>query len=486
MQKINVVPRPNAVTYTGGIVCRTAFDNVFEYTVYDPKLGGEGYCLKLEPSCVTITANTAKGLFYARKTLEQLKAAETIPCVTIEDVPRFSYRGFMLDSARHMQKASDIKKIVDAAALLKFNVFHWHLSDDQGFRIESEKFPELNEKGSWREGDDFGSRHVAEPYGGFYTKDEIRDIVAYCAERFIEVIPEIDVPGHTTALISTYPQLSCHNEQIAVKTKQGIFEDILCAGKDETLKFVYELLGEIIELFPSENFHIGGDEAPKIRWKECPECQAKIRELGLENEEELQGWFTSKIIEFLAEKGKKAIVWNESLAGGNLPEGTAVQMWMDPKKNCITWANRGNAIINSDFYHYYCDYPYYMTPLKKTYNFSPVPKGVAPIMERFVLGVECPMWTEHVYSFEWLCYMAFPRFAAVAERGWTKDRLCDCADFENRFTAIMPLIKEKGVYPAPKNEWNYNPAKRLGGTLRFFADKIDFELVANSLKNMKK
>lgn len=486
MKKINVVPRPNSVTYTGGVVCETAFKNVFEYTVSDPKLGEEGYCLKVEPSSITLTANTEQGLFYARKTLEQLMSADTIPCVTVEDKPRFSYRGFMLDSARHMQTVDDIKKIIDVAALLKFNVFHWHLCDDQGYRIESEKFPELNVKGSWREGDDFGNRHVKEPYGGFYTKDEIRDIVAYCAERFIEVIPEIDLPGHTTALISTYPHLSCRNEQIKVKTKQGIFEDILCAGKDETLKFVYELLGEIIELFPSEKFHIGGDEAPKIRWKECPECQAKIRELGLENEEELQGWFTSKIIEFLAEKGKKAIVWNESLAGGNLPEGTAVQMWMDPKKNCITWANRGNAIINSDFYHYYCDYPYYMTPLKKTYSFLPVPKGVAPIMERFVLGVECPMWTEYVYNFEWLCHMAFPRFAAVAERGWTKERLCDCGDFENRFKNIIPLLKEKGVCPAPESEWNYNPAKRLKGTLEFFADKIDLDLVANSVKNLKK
>ena len=486
MPKINVVPRPNSVTYTGGVVCRTAFNNVFEYTVSDPKMGEEGYCLKLEPSSITITANTEKGLFYARKTLEQLNTADNIPCVTVEDTPRFSYRGFMLDSARHMQSVDEIKKLVDVAALLKFNVFHWHLCDDQGFRIESEKFPELNVKGSWREGDDFGKRHINEPYGGFYTKDEIRDIVAYCAERFIEVIPEIDLPGHTTALISTYPQLSCRNEQIAVKTKQGIFEDILCAGKEETLQFVFELLDEIIPLFPSERFHIGGDEAPKIRWKECAECQAKIRELGLNNEEELQGRFTTQVIEYIAAKGKKATVWNESLAGGNLPEGTTVQLWMDPKKNSVTWANRANPIINSDFYHYYCDYPYHMTPLKKTYNFSPVPKGVAPIMERFVLGVECPMWTEYIYNFEWLCHMAFPRFAAVAERGWTKERLCDCTDFENRFTAIIPLINEKGVYPAPKNEWNYNPAKRLGGTLKFFADKIDFELVANSLKNMKK
>lgn len=485
MKKINVVPRPNSVTYTGGIVCDTAFKNIFEYTVSDPKLGQEGYCLKIEPASITITANTDKGLFYGRKTLEQLRLSSSIPCVTIEDVPRFSYRGFMLDSARHMQSVDEIKRLIDVAALLKFNSFHWHLSDDQGFRIESEKFPELNVKGSWRESDDFGKTHIAKRYGGYYTKAEIHDIVAYCAERFIEVIPEIDVPGHTTSLISTYPHLSCKKEQIPVKTLQGIFEDILCAGDERTLEFVFELLDEIIPLFPSERFHIGGDEAPKIRWQNCPTCQAKIKELGLENEEQLQGWFTARVIEFLESRGKKATVWNESLAGGNLPTNALVQMWMDPKKNSIKWANRGNFIINSDFYHYYCDYPYHMTPLKKTYTYSPIPKGVAPIMERYVLGVECPLWTEYIYNFEWLCHMAFPRFAAVAERGWTKDRLCNEEDFENRFSEILPLLKEKGIIPAPQTEWNYSPVKRLTGTVKFFADKINLNLISNSLKNQK-
>ncbi len=485
MKKINVVPRPNSVTYIGGFVCETAFKNIFEYTVSEPKLGDEGYCLKLEPASITITANTQKGLFYGEKTLEQLRFFKELPCVTVEDAPRFSYRGFMLDSARHMQSIDEIKKIIDVAACFKFNTFHWHLSDDQGFRIESEKFPELNAKGSWRESDDFGSTHIAKRYGGYYTKEEIRDIVAYCAERFIEVVPEIDLPGHTTALIHTFPYLSCTEEQIAVKTKQGIFDDILCAGDERTFDFVFELLDEVVELFPSERFHIGGDEAPKTRWKTCKKCQAKIRELGLENEEQLQGWFTQRVIEFLKSKGKKATVWNESLAGGNLPEGATVQMWMDPKKNSVKWANRGNFIINSDFYHYYCDYPYHMTPLKKTYSYSPIPKGVAPIMEKYVLGVECPLWTEYICDFEKLCYMAFPRFAAVAERGWTKERLCSHEDFESRFANILPLINEKGITPAAQTDWNYNPLSRLAGTVKFFADKIDLNLISNSVRSQK-
>lgn len=483
MEKIKVVPRPNSVTYSEGTANPSAFRNVAEFTVTGNKFGKEGYSLRIEQDAIKVTANTKAGLFYAEQTLAQLEKHSQVPCCVIEDTPRFAYRGFMLDSARHMQSTEDIKKLIDAAASLKMNRFHWHLSDDQGFRIECLRFPELNKTGSWRSGDDFGSRHIKEPYGGFYTKKEIKEIVAYCQERFIEVIPEIDLPGHTTALISSYPELSCRKLPVAVKTSQGIFEDILCAGDSNTLNFVFELLEEIIPLFPSESFHIGGDEAPKTRWKSCPKCRAKIKELSLKNEEELQGWFTCRIIEFLKERGKKAIVWNESLTSGLLPADTVAQLWMDKQGNCVKWANRGSTIIHSDFYHYYCDYPYHMTPLKKTYEYSPIPKGVAPIMEKFVMGVEAPIWTEHIYSFGHLCYMAFPRFAAVAERGWTKERLCNLKDFEDRFTALTPSLNSLGIFPAPQKDWNHNPVGRLTGTLGFFADKLDKNLIINSAKN---
>ena len=482
MKRFNIVPRPNSVENLGGYSsCRSIRKEI----VSEGALGSEGYRLTVEKNSVLLEANTDRGIFYGEKTFEQLVFCGKVPCAVIEDKPRFAYRGFMVDSARHMQTVEELKKLIDAAALLKFNTFHWHLSDDQGFRIESEKLPLLNEKGSWRKGDDFGARHTDTAYGGYYTKQEIRDIVAYCAERFIEVIPEIDLPGHTTAIIHSYPHLSCKKEEIAVKTKQGIFDDILCAGDSRTLEFLLELIDEVAELFPGERFHIGGDEAPKKRWEECELCKAKLNELGLESFEQLQGWLTAEITKHLEAKGKKVTVWNESLAAGNLPEGITVQRWMDPKNKSTIWANRANFVINSDFYHYYCDYPYHMTPLKKTYNYTPLPKGVAPVMEKYVLGIECPMWTEYIYTFDRFCYMAFPRFAAVAERAWTPEARCSHESFCERFEALMPLLDSMGIHPAPAYEWNPTPAKRLAGTLSFFKDKIDFYTIANSLNSQK-
>ncbi len=481
---MNVIPIPEKVTYKGGIVAKKS--NVKKLIETNSALGSEGYILRAEPESITLTAQTEAGLFYAEQTLNQLMEGTVIQCMEIIDRPRFEYRGFMLDSARHMQSIDEIKMLIDAAALLKLNTMHWHLCDDQGYRIESKKFPLLNEKGSWRDGDNFGPIKSDKRYGGYYTQDEIREIVAYCKERFIEVVPEIDLPGHTTALISSYPELSCRKLQIPVETKQGIFDDVLCAGDENTLPFVCELLDEIIPLFPYEKFHIGGDEVKYRRWSACPKCRAKMQELGFENFAQLQGYFTKQVIEHLKSRGKTATVWNESLAGGKLPEGTTVQMWLDPKKLSVRHANRGGKVITSDFYHYYCDYPYHMTPLKKTYNFNPILKGIAPIMEKHVMGVEAPIWTEYVCDFDKLCYMFFPRIAAVAEVGWSKKANLSCRDFEKRFRKITPMLEEIGIHPAKPEEWNPTPIQRLTGTVKFFSDKISVDLIKSSLTNSKK
>ncbi len=481
---MNVVPIPNSIKYSDGFVRNS--ENIDSYKIKDESLGDEGYMIVADENSVKLTAQTDAGLFYAAKTLEQLKNGGMIPCVTVKDKPCFAYRGFMLDSARHMQSLDEIKKLIDAAALLKLNRMHWHLSDDQGFRIESKKFPLLNEKGSWREGDDFGNVHKKERYGGYYTHEEIKEIVSYCKERFIEVVPEIDIPGHTSAIISSYPELSCCEEQVKVKTKQGIFEDVLCVGNEKTLEFVCGLLDEVIPLFPFEYFHIGGDEVKYNHWKSCPKCREKLSELVTVDYAALQGWFTGEVIKHLKKHGKKPIVWNESLAGDSLPEDTTVQMWMDPKKHSVRWANRAHSVITSDFYHYYCDYPYFMTPLKKTYNFNPVLKGVAPVMEKYIAGVEAPIWTEYIYDFEKLCYMFFPRFAAVAENGWTQKEKLNYESFEKRFIAITPLLEQIGIKPAPISHWNPKPVERLSGTLGFFKDKISVQSLTDALSNNKK
>ncbi len=480
---MHIVPVPSRVTYYDGNVKQNA--EIRKEIITDASLGDEGYIINASLNRITLSAQTEAGLFYAEKTLEQLRLYSSVPCMEIQDKPAFSYRGFMLDSARHMQTTDEIKKLVDAAALLKLNTMHWHLSDDQGYRIESKKFPLLNEKGSWRESDDFGSMHTGVRYGGYYTAEQIKEIVNYCKDRFIDVVPEIDLPGHTTAIISAYPHLSCRKEQIPVQTKQGIFEDVLCAGSEKTLEFVYELLDEVISLFPSERFHIGGDEVRFTRWKECPVCKEKLNELGTDSYAALQADFTEKVTAFLKSIGKKVTVWNESLAGGNTDRDTTAQMWMDRKNHSVRHANRAGKVIVSDFYHYYCDYPYFMTPLKKTYGFDPILKGIAPVMQKHVIGVEVPIWTEYICDFDKLCYMFFPRFAAVAEVGWSEKKNLSLQGFERRFKAITPLLNKIGINPAPPSHWNPTPSDRLSGTLSFFKDKVSVSALTNSFDSQK-
>jgi hexosaminidase len=316
----------------------------------------------------------------------------------------------------------------------------------------------------------FGKLREEGAYGGYFTVDEMKEIVAYCAERYITVIPEFDIPGHSSALLHAYPGLSCLGEAVEVKTAQGIYDDILCAGKDETFDVVFDILSDIIEIFPSEYIHIGGDEAPKKRWKNCPHCQERIKAEGLADEEALQGWFTNRIVEFLKSKGRKAIVWNESLRSGIVDESVTVQMWMDKKKLSVDFANNGGVMINSDFFHYYCDYPYGMTPLNKTYNYNPIDRKIKNIDT--VAGVEAPIWTEYIKNFEHLCFMFFPRFTAVAETGWTKPENKNAADFQRRFRSYTALLNEIGINPAPEAEWNPNPVSRLAKTLNFVSGLI--------------
>lgn len=486
MNRVNIIPCPNSVTYLGGTVSAKSAQKIIRQTPTDGSISSEGYTLRIDEEGVQVSATTEAGFFYARKSLEQLCVNGEIPCVLIKDSPRFGYRGFLLDSARHMQSVDEIKKLVDAAAYFKLNKMHWHLCDDQGFRIECSTYPLLNEKGSWRESSDFGSVHTGERYGGYYTKEQIKEVVNYCAERFIEVIPEIDMPGHTVAMISAYPKLSCRKLQIPVETKQGIFKDILCAGDDYTLEFIYNLLDEIVLLFPSDRFHLGGDEAPKIRWAACPKCRAKMKKLGLKSEAELQCWLTNTVAEHLKKHGKTVTVWNESLMGGTLSPDITAQQWMDAKGLCAVWANRGNKIICSDFYHYYCDYPYAMTPLKKTYGFSPIHKNIAKVMEKNVLGVEAAIWTEYIDNFSQLCYMTFPRFAAVAENGWTKPERLNEQLFEKNFVTLLPQLEKLGIRPADKSEWNPTTKDRVKGLLGFYKGKVDLSTIKNSLDTQKK
>lgn len=437
----------------------------------------ESYRITINGEGVLIEGADAAGLYYGELTLKQLMLnyRGCLPYLYLYDEPEYLYRGFMIDSCRHFFSVEEIKKMIDAAALFKFNKFHFHLSDDQGFRVEIESFPLLTSVGSVRPSSDFGrGENDKTPYGHYYTKNELKEIVDYCKARFIEVIPEFDFPGHTTAVIAAYPELSCKGEKIEPKTTAGIFPDILCGGNPDTYKLIYSVIDELCEIFTGEYFHIGGDEAPKTRWRECPKCKAKLNELGLHTMEELQGYMVNVFAAYLKEKGKKAICWNEGIRGGNVEyDNVTVALWKDKTDNSVKWANKGNPIIAESFTPYYADYPYGMHSLKSVYNFNPRKlKGLTSLGAASIKGVESPVWTEYVRDFEKMSYMCFPRWMAVAETGWNGNDNKNYGRFLKNAEFYSDILKNMGHNPAPKSVWDVAPHNRLSQTVSFFKNSL--------------
>lgn len=335
---------------------------------------------------------------------------------------RYSYRGTMLDCCRHFFSVKEIKKLIEEMSLIGLNVFHWHLSNDQGFRIESKRFPRLNTVSSYRRLDEddplvtSGRCRAGERYGGYYTQEEIKEVVAVAAERGVDVVPEIEMPGHTTAILAAYPELSCSGEPLEAASTFGIHERILCAGNEDVYPFVFALLDEIVPLFPSQYFHIGGDEAPKSAWRACPKCRAVLEREGLKNFEQLQICFTNRIIGHLKKLHKTPIVWNESVAEEGLDECAVVQYWMEMapgESYCTKELARGRKFIFSNQGQFYSDYSYAETPLRATLNFSPNVKGV-PVPKENVLGIEAPLWTEWLFEESEIERQLWPRLLAVA------------------------------------------------------------------------
>lgn len=412
----------------------------------DEHLSEEGYVLEIQPEKISIKSKTEAGKYYGAQTLFALieEQGSVLECVKISDEPKYGYRGFMIDVSRHFFPVEEIKKIVDQCAKYKLNKFHWHLSDDQGFRIESKKFPELNQTGAVRKEEDGTITK------GFYTQEEIKEIVAYAADRQIEIIPEIDMPGHTTAIISAYPYLSCSGEDTEVKNKGGVYTQILCAGKEETMRFVYELLDEVVSLFPGRYFHIGGDEAPKEEWVKCEHCQKLIRSENLHDEEELQAHFTKKLSDYLALKGKTAIGWNEILASGKA-EHMIAQYWMESGQGySYDTLKKGQKFIFSNTNAFYMDYPYSMVTLKGTYMYEPNMQGKTDIPKEQILGLEAPVWTEYIATSEKLEKQIFPRIQALAENAWSCEK--DYDDFLRRVKIQEKRLEDAGIVSTPVEE----------------------------------
>ena len=406
-------------------------------------LAEEEYVLEITPENIIINARSAAGTFYAVQTLKQIipvQVYETpidlqklpLPLLKISDKPHFAYRGFMLDCSRHFWSVETIKELLDILALHKMNRFHWHLTEDQGWRIEIKKYPLLTEIGSLREQTTTG-RNVGMdgiPYGGYYTQKEIKEIVKYAQDRFITIIPEIEIPGHSLGALSAYPWLGCRGEEGNYKTwsNWGVSPQIACAGKESTFKFWEDVLSEVAELFPGEYIHIGGDEAPRDEWKVCPKCQQRIKDEGLHNEAELQSYVTNRVEKFLNSKGKKLIGWDEILEGG-VSQSATIMAWRGADRG-IEAAKKGNYAIMTPSSHCYFDY--YQTtdradehqgiggyvPLRKAYSFNPYDQ-LSPEEQKYIMGVQCNLWTEYIPTEMQLQYQILPRLGAIAEIGWT-------------------------------------------------------------------
>lgn len=386
----------------------------------------------------------------------------------------YSYRGFMLDSVRHMQSIEEIKKLIDAISVLGFNKFHWHLTDDQGWRFESERFPELNTIAAVRPYSDFGKTYVDEPYGRVYTKAEMREIVAYCAEKGIDVIPEFDIPGHTSALLSAMPSLSCTGEAVKIKTHQGIFKDVLCLAKEEAYNVVTAIIDEFLEIFPGEYIHIGGDEAPSDRWESCPECRRYMKEHGIESYAEYQNCFMNRIIDYLESKNRHCIVWNDSAKGGNLDKRAVIQYWKESPKPTAKFLNEGGKAVLSPFSYCYFDYDYNITPLNRTYSLKADLSGLTDEGRKNIIGFEGTVWTEYITENKQLEKLVFPRIVALS-----KVALGENSKPYKDFAADVHGIRKQlnGIAFCDEKSWTRPRISMVYGWLKYVKERMTKEFI---------
>lgn len=423
----------------------------------------EAYLLEVNEDQVTITGSSAAGVFYGiqtlRKSLPVAKDAQVVlPPVRVNDAPRFAYRGMMLDVCRHFFSLDSVKRYIDMLALHNINRFHWHLTDDQGWRIEIKKYPQLTQIGSQRKETVIGrnsGKYDGIPYGGYYTQEEAREIVAYAKDRYITVIPEFEMPGHMQGVLAAFPELGCTGGPYDVWTQWGVSEDVICAGNDKSLELIKDVLAELIEIFPSEYIHVGGDECPKTRWEKCPKCQAKIRQLGLKDDKEhtaeqrLQSYIITEAEKFLNAHGRKIIGWDEILEGGVAPNAT-VMAWRGAGEGVKAAKMRHDVIMVPTTYFYF---DYYQTnildeeplaiggyvPIEKVYSFEPYQKELTAEENKHIIGLQANLWTEYITSFRHVEYMVLPRMAALSEIQWTQPQFKDYRDFLERMPKMFDI-----------------------------------------------
>ena len=466
VRQVNLIPKPEQMTMTGGTF---TVDSLALFggqssrnikTVIDEAWSGnpEGYQLDVTPGGIDLRAGSPDGLFYGMQTLRQLYAGGEVPCVSIRDNPRFGYRGLHLDVSRHFFSKEEVMKLLDVMSFYKLNTLHMHLTDAGGWRIEIDKYPKLTSETAFRTESDWRKwwdgrdrKYLPEgtpgAYGGYYTKEDIREIVKHAASKHINIIPEIEFPGHSEEVLMAYPELSCSGKPY----QNGDF----CIGNEKSFTFMEDVLAEVIDLFPSEYIHVGGDEAGKSAWKKCPKCQALMKEKGMKSVDELQSYMIHRAEEFLISKERKLIGWDEILEGGLAPEAT-VMSWRG-EDGGIKSARMGHDVVMTPGNYMYLDFyqadpktqPYAIggyTPIKKVYSYDPVPADSLTAEEcRHILGVQANTWTEYIQTPEHLEYMMFPRALAVAEIGWTPQELRTWEDFKLRMNAHISKLQGMGI-----------------------------------------
>ena len=463
------------------------------FTSNDTISNEEGYELKIEENSILIASKNSKGAFYAVQSLLQLMPIKSnglaiaIPCLELQDEPQFKYRGMHLDVGRHFFSVDFIKKYIDLIARLKMNTFHWHLTEDQGWRIEIKKYPKLQEIAAFRNEtlvghyNDQPHKFDGKKYGGFYTQEQIKEVVAYANTRQVTIIPEIEMPGHSQAAIAAYPSLGCTGEQVEVATKWGVFNEVYCP-KESTFKFLEDVIDEVVALFPGKYIHIGGDEAPKTNWKKCAHCQRLIKEKGLKDEHGLQSYFIARMEKYINTKGKQIIGWDEILEGGLAPNAT-VMSWRGTS-GAIEAAKEGHDVILTPGSHCYFDH--YQSdneneplaiggflPLEKVYHFNPIPEELTDKEATYVLGAQGNVWTEYMQTEKQVEYMAFPRVVALSEVVWSSPENKNYIDFINRLEQYQKRLDQLDV--------NYaNHMYSVKGELKNTEGNLTYQLNATS------
>lgn len=425
--------------------------------------GDETYFLDIATNRIEIKASTPTGIFYALQSIRQLLPPEisgdkkvsgvkwSVPCLAVKDAPAFAYRGMMLDVSRHFMPKEFVMRFIDMLAFHKLNTFHWHLTDDQGWRIQIEQYPKLTEIGAFRRMEIDGHKNAPDwkwkmdDHGGFYTKDDIREVIAYAGKRHVNIIPEIELPGHALAALSAYPELSCSGGPFEVVGRWGVFHDIYCT-KEETMVFLENVLTEVADLFPGEYIHLGGDEAPKTRWKRCKACQDRMKTEGILDETQLQAYVTARMEKYLKTKGKKVICWDDAVEA-DVSKTITVMSWRS-EEGGIAGAKRGNPVIMTPHKSVYFDYyqgdrntePLTIggyLPLEKVYAYNPIPQALSAEEAKLVKGTQANVWTEYMPNEKHVEYMVFPRIAALAEVSWSPQQNKNYDDFISRLKILM-------------------------------------------------